>query len=308
MRQRQIKDAMSFGSEKGETTSVWGSTAKGEGTVIKEVKDNVWGRRQRVKDRERKRRIGCDGWSWNRGGRYARSPPTTSLSDTQLCCRSRRLVRSECVCVCVCVCGCVRALSPRSICVYMPHVPWVWGPVGGWQIICREAGWRGPSLSLSLSISSFSTVTRSLLSAPLKVTATLRKFGRYMIPGAQGWVSTFPLPCSCLTTRTGTRSKRASRYTVRYVSLACHCLVASLGKSLAGEKWNSRMFGLRRSLSVAFSCVATGGGSNLRSNSAFIKLNLRQSIETCSFIARTYGKRLLTIWFCVGFTLCLVRK
>lgn len=28
----------------------------------------------------------------------------------------------------------------------MPHVPWVWGPVGGWQIICRQASWRVPSL------------------------------------------------------------------------------------------------------------------------------------------------------------------
>lgn len=61
------------------------------------------------------------------------SPPTSSLSDTQLCCRGSWLVRGVCMLCIACVC--------------VSRVQWVWGPVGGWQIICREADWRGPSPS-----------------------------------------------------------------------------------------------------------------------------------------------------------------
>lgn len=143
---------------KGETKNKWESTTdprqeREEG--YKEMKDNVQDRRQEVKDRERKQCVGCDGWSWKGGeGGGMHVLHKLPLRQTLSCAAG--------------VGGwwgvCVRALL--SICVCMPHVPWVWGPVGGWQIICREAGWRGPSLSLSLFYSSFSTVTHLL--APLR--------------------------------------------------------------------------------------------------------------------------------------------
>lgn len=108
------------------------------------------------------------------------SPPTTSLSDTQLCCRGGRLVRGVCmhsiehVCVCVCATCTMSLGTSRGLTDYLSR--------------SRLEGSLSLSLCLSpfLSSSHFSLITHSLHYAPLKVTATLQMFGRYMIPGAQG--------------------------------------------------------------------------------------------------------------------------
>lgn len=77
----------------------------------KVMKDYVGEKMQEVKDkedREIKRCVGCDGWSWKCGGvEGGKHPP---LSDTQLCCW-RRWADERCVCLCVyiayvCVCVC----------------------------------------------------------------------------------------------------------------------------------------------------------------------------------------------------------
>lgn len=108
---------------------------------MKQMKDNIWERREEVKDREIKRCVGCDGWNRKGGAEEGgmRVLDQLPLSQTLSCTAGVGGWWEVCVC------------TLRSICVCMPHVPWVWGPVGGWQIICREAGWRVLSLSRSSS-------------------------------------------------------------------------------------------------------------------------------------------------------------
>lgn len=79
------------------------------------------------------------------------SPSYTFLSGSPLCCRSGRLIAGKCVCVF------------RSRCVWMPHVPWVWGPQGVDRLSVKMPGGGFP-LSIFLPLS-FSTVTRWLTSS-----------------------------------------------------------------------------------------------------------------------------------------------
>lgn len=98
-----------------------------------------------------------------------------ALSGSQLCCRSGRLITGECVHPfrSIGVCACVSHMFPKSgdhrgLTDYLSR--------------CRVEGFLSPSLSLSCFPQSLTA--GSLYLSLLKVTATLRKFGRYTIPGA----------------------------------------------------------------------------------------------------------------------------
>lgn len=103
------------------------------------MKDNVWERRKTVKDL-------MDGVEKLRGG-------MRNLHQLPLCLTLCCAAVGGCWELCVCVC----ALCVAYVCVYGMYCEsenrW-----GVWQIICREAGWRGP---LSLLIFHSHSLTRS---------------------------------------------------------------------------------------------------------------------------------------------------